>query len=368
MKYIYINQLLKGYRAHLLCSIILFQLGCESISWKESKQVAEPKDTISQLGINSEIPVVIDPIFNADFDELHTSSINTDEYKRPSLPTLPVLLEEPQKPDTLEFIPIESVQSFPQKDDDLLYIVQRGDTLWGISQNFKISLNKLLRANILTKTSLISIGQELKIPGITESQSPAPTLTFESPTSVFANSDGYIVQKGDNLTRIAYIYGTSIQELKSANGLVSDHLLVGQKLVVPSGGKVRDSYKPALTRTSSTSSNGYHHVSRGEYPSSIARKYGLKTSQLMSMNKISDPSKLQIGTRLVVSNEILPPSVSVQLQDIPIQKSNNLDVTSNLGLDSIGTIPLMENTKNIDIPHLEDDTPIVPVEEVNQSE
>jgi len=64
----------------------------------------------------------------------------------------------------------------------------------------------------------------------------------------------------------------------------------------------------------------------------------------------------------------LPPSVSVQLQDIPIQKSNNLDVTSNLGLDSIGTIPLMENTKNIDIPHLEDDTPIVPVEEVNQSE
>ena len=114
-----------------------------------------------------------------------------------------------------------------------------------------------------------------------------------STDDVYLNKGIYSVKRGDNLTKIAYLYGTSVSDLKSANGLISDRLLVGQSLSVPGGGPVRGSYKPANNvnvPTTATSSNGnYHIVSSGEYPGSIARMYGLKTSELMSLKLFPIP-------------------------------------------------------------------------------
>lgn len=46
-------------------------------------------------------------------------------------------------------------------------------------------------------------------------------------------SNIYTVKSGDSLWIIANKYGTSVEELKATNGLQSDLLLVGQKLMVP---------------------------------------------------------------------------------------------------------------------------------------
>jgi LysM repeat protein len=352
----------------VLGSSMLLQLGCESLSWEKSKPDATVNDTVSTIGEQTAIPVVIDSAFNAEYDALHDSSLTLDAYQRPSLPTFPPVIEETSISEPLEFIEVDTGPVFPQMNDDLTYIIQRGDTLWGVSQKFKVSLNKLLNGNGLTKASVISIGQELKIPGVTESQSPVQALTFDMPAKVYGNGDGYIVQKGDNLTKIAYLYGTSVSDLKSANGLVSDHLLVGQNLVVPSGGQVRDSYKPAVTLNSDSSlrtGGDYHVVRHGEFPSKIARIYGLKTNELMTMNNISDPSKLQIGTRLIVrSGGSLPPSIGTHLENLPIKGPSPIQNSSGLGLDELGPIPLSEGISSEEIPLIEDDSPIVPVEEV----
>ncbi len=43
-----------------------------------------------------------------------------------------------------------------------------------------------------------------------------------------------------------------------------------------------------------------HVVVKGENPHSIARKYGVKYDELLRINKITDPTKLQIGQKLVI--------------------------------------------------------------------
>lgn len=47
----------------------------------------------------------------------------------------------------------------------------------------------------------------------------------------------YIVKSGDSLWKIANRFGTTINELKSINGLTNDNLKVGQVLVIPTSGQ-----------------------------------------------------------------------------------------------------------------------------------
>ena len=43
----------------------------------------------------------------------------------------------------------------------------------------------------------------------------------------------YTVKSGDNLTKIAAQFGTTLKALRAANGLKTDSIKVGQKLKIP---------------------------------------------------------------------------------------------------------------------------------------
>lgn len=59
-------------------------------------------------------------------------------------------------------------------------------------------------------------------------------LAIATPSALFATDDEtYVVKKGDTLTKIAIRHGVSVAEIKRRNGLSSDMIRVGQKLVVP---------------------------------------------------------------------------------------------------------------------------------------
>lgn len=143
------------------------------------------------------------------------------------------------------------------------YTVQPGDSLWLIAQKYGTTVNAIKSLNGLT-TDMLSIGQVLKIP----SQAQA----------------AYTVKAGDSLWTIAQRYGTTVNAIKQLNGLTSDILTIGQVLKIPV------SQAPSYTE---------YTVRPGDSLWLIAQKYNTSVNAIKSLNGLSN-DMLQIGQILKV--------------------------------------------------------------------
>jgi len=101
------------------------------------------------------------------------------------------------------------------------YTVRKGDTLGRIARRHDLSTEQLRRANQISG-DLIRVGQKLHLP-----INKTPRNTSKSMNRV------YVVQRGDTLSGIAQANRTTVSELKVANNLFSDLILIGQTLLVP---------------------------------------------------------------------------------------------------------------------------------------
>jgi len=178
------------------------------------------------------------------------------------------------------------------------YTVKKGDNLWTIAKRSNVSLNELAATNGLDTTSILGIGQQLQIPveGSTATVT-APNPDIYQPTSFNQGSTEYTVKRGDNLSKIANQFDTSVRAIKAANGLLSDLIRPGNKLVIPVSSSTGSPAAPNF----STSGARTHTVKTGEYPGIIASQYGMTTDELLALNGITDPRKLQVGKVLKVS-------------------------------------------------------------------
>ncbi|MEC7187172.1 MAG: N-acetylmuramoyl-L-alanine amidase [Pseudomonadota bacterium] len=96
------------------------------------------------------------------------------------------------------------------------YTVRRGDTLSEIAEQFSLSVTELKSINGL-QGNTIQIGQMLELPGSDSS------LTSE-----------HKIQRGETLSEIAQFYRVSLADLRAANNLRGDRILIGQTLIIPS--------------------------------------------------------------------------------------------------------------------------------------
>lgn len=125
--------------------------------------------------------------------------------------------------------PAPVVPSVPVPADGSSYVVQGGDTLSRIAGVQGVGLNSLMQANGLTKNSIIRPGQVLIIPSA-GGASPVPS---PSPTVVPEGSITHVVKKGDNLTRISALYGTTVKRIMEWNNLAdAGKISIGQNLIV----------------------------------------------------------------------------------------------------------------------------------------
>jgi LysM repeat protein len=94
------------------------------------------------------------------------------------------------------------------------------------------------------------------------------------------------VKKNDSLYSLSKRYHVSVQEFKSANNIVSSHLKLGEKLVVPVRAASSNKRRDEVRKTT----RSVYKVRKGDTLYRIARKTGLSVDELKRINDISGAS------------------------------------------------------------------------------
>lgn len=146
---------------------------------------------------------------------------------------------------------------------------------------------------------------------VTESSSsPTRSLptTTPSPRSGNSRSTTHKVEPGQTYYSISRLYGVSVDELLQWNNLTqNDKLAVGQSLVVKGAGEGAMKSQPALSGSSSRTTNDplvteeivYHTVQKGETMYRISRQYGVTVEQIQSWNQLSSGG-VTVGQQLKI--------------------------------------------------------------------
>lgn len=166
------------------------------------------------------------------------------------------------------------------------YRVKRGDNLSSIARRLGMRLSDLKRINGI-RGSKILVGQRLKTTStkVVKKSSSKPKnkrVVAKSVAPIKSKKPiRHTVRRGENLTLIARLYGTSVRAIKLENSLRRSKIFVGQRLRVPS------------------SNHSFYTVRRGDNLSKIAAKFGLKISSIKRANNLRG-SRIYVGQRVVI--------------------------------------------------------------------
>ncbi len=118
-------------------------------------------------------------------------------------------------------------------------------------------------------------------------------------------NNSYEVQPGDNLHGISSRHGISLEQLKRWNGLQTNFLIEGQRLVVTDADTVQHRMLPAKAASAKTSPEKdgaiTHTVREGETLYSISRRYGnIPVSSILRWNELAEANYIKPGTELKI--------------------------------------------------------------------
>ncbi len=134
----------------------------------------------------------------------------------------------------------------------------------------------------------------------------------------------YSVKVGDTISSIARKFQLSTKQLLSINGLDAKSLIVpGQKLKLVAHAVVPASQSKADAAT-------VHVVKRGDTVQSIAKKYSISITTVLSMNKLSATAIIFPGQRLLIGS-VIPKAVKpITPQTHTVQPGETLASIANL--------------------------------------
>ena len=173
---------------------------------------------------------------------------------------------------------------------DTTYVVQPGDTLFLISLKFNVDMSTIMAANNIANANFVYVGEQLVIPSAAGPRAPASGTT-------------YVVQTGDNLSRIALKYNVTLATLMSANGIANPNLIyVGQSLTIPGSSYTPPVVAPTATPAGTTpsSSQATYVVRSGDTLGRIAQSFGISYLALAAANGILDPNLIYVGEQLTI--------------------------------------------------------------------
>jgi LysM repeat protein len=219
----------------------------------------------------------------------------------------------------------------------IIHQVTAGETLYGISKRYGVTLDQLLDVNPDAGSGL-EVGRMLRVPFVPRTTpSPKPT---EGTT--------HRVVERETLYSISKLYGVTVEELKQWNNLSQDGLALGQELIIKRKGvPVRNDIS-----TEVKSMRTMHTVEPKETLYSISKKYGITTSQLKEWNGLQS-EELKIGQSLFISQPIYTKPQAVESVVVkpepPVKEDKKPDsplVT--LPVEKPPTITITETVRNND--------------------
>ena len=210
------------------------------------------------------------------------------------------------------------------------YTVRSGDSLSVIAKRFHTTSENLQSYNQLTSTTIF-IGQKIKIPRTTA----APTVTAPPPpTSVVTNQTGtYTVVSGDSLSVIAKKLGTTVDTIRSLNGLTSNIIYIGQVLKVPATQTTSPTTQPpsepvpkepTVTQPAPGQTTTTYTVVSGDSLSVIAKRLGITVDQIKQQNNLTT-DVIYIGQTLQIPQSGAVPSPTEPEVVEPITPNEPID-------------------------------------------
>ena len=187
--------------------------------------------------------------------------------------------------------------SLANNDEFISYKVTKGDSLWGISQKYNLSLDLILSYNQIKEKDILSLGQIIKIP-----------------QDNFQNTDYiiHIVKKGETLWSIAQKYNLTVNSIAVTNSMVNLELIsIGQKIKIPffkaiipdkkqSNSEIIPENKNESNDQAENLKPVIHIVKAGDNLWNIAQKYGVSVGVIVDVNNLGNKNLLSIGQKLEI--------------------------------------------------------------------
>ena len=194
---------------------------------------------------------------------------------------------------TASTIKVGQVLTIPNKsgvnpNNMFMYTVKSGDTLYSIARKYGTTINAIINLNNL-KNNNLSIGQVLRIP---------ETYTKEEEMTI-PNYTNYIVKSGDTLYSIARKNNVSVDTIIKDNALTTNNLKIGQNLKIRTPmieeTTIEECYGTDYTPNATTT----YTVKRGDNLYSIARKFNTTVDKIKKNNNLTS-NLLSIGQKLII--------------------------------------------------------------------
>jgi membrane-bound lytic murein transglycosylase D len=170
------------------------------------------------------------------------------------------------------------------------YVVQPGDTLGHIADQYETSVAEIQRSNKLAST-LIRAGQKLTFPPAGIASDPEPAVRRDGAKRIYA------VRSGDTLSHIAHTHRVSVSQLVAWNNLSHSALLYPrQRLEIWGDAKPVAGKDQRLSRT--------YNVKPGDSLWRIARRFKISVDDLRRWNSLPVSNLLKPGQQLLLAGNI----------------------------------------------------------------
>lgn len=187
-----------------------------------------------------------------------------------------------------------------KEPETLDHIVKPGETLYGISRKYKVSISEIIKLNPDAGNRL-AVGMTLKIPVKQENSSVSTdansaadkTLTVE-PGSFFV----HLVQSGETIWSLERKYSTTKEELEAYNPVLKEGLKTGLRIRIP--------YKNVPNFEVVPENKGafdQYTVERGETVYGLAKRFNLSIAELKQVNPVLEYRGLKEGETILIPKE-----------------------------------------------------------------